>query len=375
MFDFDPLGDLAQRLQEAYLYLVQIFQDVIAAPKTLDKTPFVQYLYGNALGLVELLAMSVTFIVFLFALVIKKARISLIQSVVVFIVVATAAPLWFGLINEIESMGDGLSKAITDLFRTQGITNTGLPSIGAFKDVIVSIFIFSATTFWGLNLVMIFYGYVVVGVFIKFFGLITLSLLALGERTQKVFNFLVAIGLVAFVLGKVSANAIVGSSQAISNSLANSYADDLFTMGAVTIIAIVVAIIMQPVLMFLAYKSVSAVSGKVFAMVKGKVEAKTEDRSRVSVDAVNASHATNLQSRTPGGAPTPPAPVQSDKQRIQEIARQEAINKGAAVLAAKAASASNPATGSAMLAKTAYDVGAKALQSLDKKKITEGASR
>ena len=325
--------------------MVGIYQTMISADQqgAVDKLPIVQYLYGNALGLVELLSVGVTFITLTIVIFYRRRTMSLVLAIVILIVVATSSQLWFAGLDQFQAFGSNLSKAIIDLFKGQGVTNTGLPVIGDITTVMIALFVFGFTSIMGLNLVMMFTTYTIIGVGLKFFGLLTLSLLALGKRTQKVFNMIVAIGIVIFVLGKVAAVFIIACGQAFGQAFGPILGDPLFTQGVITIDSMAAALLIQPVLIFLMYKSVAAVAGKVRSLVKGTVNAFVQDRSRTTVKQVTNVQAAGLQARTPAGGVVTVAPRLSHSAVVKQQARNSLLKAGAGALMAKSVAATNPA--------------------------------
>lgn len=353
----DPLGSLSQALQVAFSQIVELFQQFIAIPMSLDGTAFVMYLYGNALGVNEYLSISVLAVTLIVALFIKRGRASFVQALIIVLVSGVVGPLWFYAFDQLQLLGDQLSIAFNLNQQVQTTNGVNLVTLAfpalKIQDVLMSLFTFGPLLFFMYGLFSVFVSYTFLAVVVKFLGLICFSLLALGERTRKVFSLLVAVGLVAVVIGKPVAVLFISIGQGLS-SLTAIFAEG-FIQGIILSGSVIAAILIQPVLVFLMYKGVSPIVGKVAAAVTGKVRALSENREGQGVRALSNANAASLQGRSQA-IPYNKGP--SYVRRAAEIGGSVAIAKGAAMLAAKAASNVHPAAKVAVMAVT---VGMKAL--------------
>lgn len=353
MIPWDPLGTIANALRAAYLYLVAVFQRIVTDMPSIDNSQFADYLYGNAIGVYGYLALCVAYIAAVLALFFTKGRITFIHAILLLLLLGAIGPFWFAGADQIIIFGDQLTKAAITVGNVP-VTGAGIDTFGpsilpalSFNDNMIAIFSFFPTLALGAILYQIFVNYEVLVVIVKFFGLIVLSLVALGERSRKVFSLIVAIGIVTMLIGRPVAMVIVSSGQGWVRSLPSGQ-DSMFTTAGVTISSLVVAILIQPVLLFLAYKSVSPVVGRVSAMVTGRVKALNENRPMPSAQDVNRVHAASLQGRaTAINVHTP-----SYGTRVVHATRDVAVAKGAAYLVARQAVATHPVGRAALTAST-----------------------
>lgn len=353
----DPLGSLSNALQTAFAAIVEIFQHFIAIPMSLDGAPFVTYLYGNALGVYEYLAMLVLVVTSVIALFIKRGRPAFGQAIVVALVVGALGPMWFYVFDQLSLLGDSLSVAANLNPKIEGVDGVNVITLAfpalKVQDVLMSLLTFSPLVFFMYTLFSVFVSYSFLAVVVKFLGLILFSLLALGDRTRKVFSFLTAVGLVAVVIGKPVAVLLISIGQGIASITA--VFNEGFIQGIILNGSLIIAILIQPVLVFLMYKGVSPIVGKVAAAVTGKVRALSENRNEQSARALSHANAASLQGRSQA---IPYERNPSYARRAVEIGGAMAVAKGAAMLAAKAASNVHPA---AKVAVTVASVGVKAL--------------
>lgn len=353
----DPLGSLSRALQAAFAQIVELFQHFIAIPLSLDGNSFIQYLYGNALGVYGYLAIIVMSITFIIALFIKRGRASFAQAVIIVLVSAAAGPLWFYAFDQLQLVGNQLSIAFNLNPKVEGVSGTNVVTLAfpslQIPDVIMSLLTFTPLLYFMYWLFSIFVSYAFFAVVIKFLGLILFSLLALGERTRKVFSFLVAVGLVVVLFGKPVAVLFISIGQGLSSITAVFSSG--FIQGIILTGSVIASILVQPVLVFLMYKGVSPIVGKVAAAVTGKVRALSENRNEQGARALSNANVSSLQGRSQA---IPYNKNPSFARRAVEVGGAMAVAKGAAMLAAKAASNVHPVTKAAVVAAS---VGLKAL--------------
>ncbi|HEY8886150.1 MAG TPA: hypothetical protein VIM31_01470 [Candidatus Microsaccharimonas sp.] len=334
----DPLGSLSRALQNGYAQIVELFQRFIAVRLTLDGTPFVQYLYGNALGAYNYVAMAVMAVTFIIALFIKRGRASFAQAAIVVVAAGVIGPLWFYAADQFQLLGDQLTITFNLNQKVEGVDGVNLVTLAfpqlEIPDVLMSLFTFAPLMYFMYSLFSVFVSYAFITVVVKFLGLLCFALLALGTRSQKVFSLLIAIGLVAVVLGRAVAVLFISIGQGLS-SITAVFAEG-FIQGIILNGSVIAAILVQPVLIFLMYKGVSPIVGRVAAAVTGKVRALSENREGQSVRGLSNANAASLQGRSEA-IPYNKGP--SYARRAVEIGGAMAIAKGAAMLAAKAASA------------------------------------
>ena len=325
----DILGNwLADLFKQAYLAMVKLFQDFVIAQPIVINNSFTDYLYGNAIGVYGYLAICVAYVTFICALVWQKARVTFAMSLLVGIVIGMVGPLWFAGADQVSLIGDQLTKAAVDL--GNGITGqntTILPDLGT-AEPLVAITMYGITYTLALGLYMMFVNYAGVAVLVKFFSLIVFSIFAIGDRTRKIFSFIVALGIVTMVIGKPVAALSIALGQALIKSF-GSQSNSMALLGTITAGSMFVGLVMQPVLLFLTYKAVSPIMGRVAATVRGRVETLTRHAATAKV--VATAHAASLQGRARAVAAKQP----HYGQRIVKEASLLAIAKAATTLAAK----------------------------------------
>lgn len=337
---FDPIGSLADAVQSSYQTTVKLFESYLAKSINLDQIPFVQYLYGNALGVADYLAMMVSVIVAIIAIFVAKKRVSAVMALLIVIAVGVLSPLWFDGTHQLILLGNSLSQSalkFENSVATKGSAPNGiLPLINLVNgstsvDGMLSLTTFLPALTLGVSLFGIFVGEAVLAVVAQFLGLITFSLYGLGDRTKKLMNLLVSIGLVTMVFGRPSAILIIALGQALVDYIPTG--TNAFIEGVITCASFFIAILAQFGLLVLMYLATSAVVGRVVSVVTGSVKAVVENRnisrSKVMADVQTAA--------IKGRAAASPYKSPSLVSEVRYHARDRAIANASVKLATKAA--------------------------------------
>jgi hypothetical protein len=337
---WDPFGLFAELLRNAYQQVVILFEWMIANPPSLGQNPLVAFLNGNALGAAPFLAVSVVAVTMVLALFWGRGRMAFARALIVFLAVATLSPFWYQVTAALENVGDDLTRVAMTLVEqsTGGGPNIPMFPQMTFTDAFWAVMTFGPAAFFGYLLFGTFLVYEFVTVVVAFLGLLSLSLLAIGPRSRKAFNFLVATGLVTMVLGRPVAMICIELGQAFAGLFAGT-PNAVFVQGAATVGSLFLALLAQPILLVLMYQGVSRVGGLVDARITGTVKSITEGRTtlsgRTAVDANIASMSGRREAleRTAG---------QSLVGGIAQAGIAAGAAKGAAALAARAAASTTP---------------------------------
>jgi hypothetical protein len=327
---------LAAALKRGYEQVVALFEWIIANPPSVGQNPLIVFLDGNALGAAPFLATAVMAMTIVLALFWQRGRAAFARALIAFVAVAALSPLWFEFISAFQKLGDNLSNVAL------GLTNqapTGAASIipvlpnMTIEDAFLASLTFGPAAYFGYLLFDTFLAYGYVAAIVAFLGLLSLSLIALGPRARKVFNFLIAVGIVTMVLGRPVAIVCIELGQAFANLFTNT-PNSMFILGASTVGSLILALIAQPVLLVLMYQGVSRVGGNINALVTGTVRSLSESRATLSGSTAVQANIASMNGRQQ-------ALERAGETFVGGVAAASAA-KGAAALAARAAASTTP---------------------------------
>lgn len=339
---WDPFSLFAEALRKAYQQVVILFEWMVATPLSLSGNPLVDYLNGNALGAAPLLAFAVLSFTMVIALVWKRGRVSFARALLVYVGVAVISPLWYEVTAAFEKLGDDLSVVAVNFIDQSGgsgavVAVPKLPTLIITDSFLASI-TFGPAALFAYELFAVLLSYEFVTILVAFFGLLSLGLLAAGARARKVFNFLVAVGLVTMVLGRPVAIICIELGQAFANVFAGA-PNAMVITGVITVASLIVAILIQPVLLFLMYQGVSRVGGLIDSRITGTVRSITQGNyssaTRTAVDA-------NISSMNGRSQALQRAAGQGFIGGVATAGIAKGAAKGAAMLAARAAASTTP---------------------------------
>lgn len=197
---------------------------------------------------------------------------------------------WFAGVELAGNLGDALTKAalyIGEEKVTQQDPQIVLPSF-TFGNPLFDSAMFGGLFTWSMTLTMLFVGYELINIALTFFGVITLYTYGLGPRTRRTMSAIISVLIVTEIIGRPIAVAIIKFGNWVANQIPTT---DLFWVGIITVVSMMVATAIQFVLPFLLYKSVSAVVGKLNGEIKGSVLARVQGRQKVDANVTN-----NIQS-------------------------------------------------------------------------------
>ena len=338
---WDPFSLFADALRNAYQQIVILFEWMVATPLSLSGNPLVAYLNGNALGAAPLLAFAVLSFTIVMALLWKRGRMSFARALLVYVGVAVLSPLWYEVTAAFEKLGDDLSVIAVNFIDQSGsgaaVAVPKLPSM-IITDAFLASITFGPAALFGYELFAILLSYEFVTILVAFFGLLSLALLGAGARARKVFNFLVAVGIVTMVLGRPVAIICIELGQAFANVFAGA-PNAMVITGVVTVASLVVAILIQPVLLFLMYQGVSRVGGFIDSRITGTVRSISQGSySSATRTAVQA----NISSMNGRSQALQRAAGQGFIGGVATAGIASGAAKGAAMLAARAAASTTP---------------------------------
>jgi hypothetical protein len=251
--------------------------------------------------------------------------------------ILTAA--WFIIMQQAQELGDDFTKlaiSIGDAPTQARPIDLVIPSSVA-TDAVITVVMFFALLVWSMILFFIFLGYEVVNVVLSVAGLLLLALYGLGPRTRKTFSIVLALSIVTMLIGRPVGLGIIEIGNMIGASLPGP--DNVFFVGAITGVSMMLAIAVQPLLVVGAYRGVSNVMGSINATVRGSVRSVTENKQK-------------LQAQLSGSAPSA---MTNRAHRLTETGRAYGRAVGTE---AKRAGAASAATALAMTASKAHPVAA-----------------
>jgi hypothetical protein len=298
-------------------------------------SPIAELLRGNAIGATPWLATAVLVYVLVLAIIRRTRSVNIFAAVVIFFVVGAITALWFQVMDVLRGMGTDLAHAAIDLFKngqTDAQQQAIFPDI-SIGDAILAICGFFIAIVLAAILILIIALYQMAYVLLSFFGALVLSVIALGRRTRQLMNALVALILVAVVIGLPVAIVILEASMAYSGLFVNTPFATYMTVTSV-IVGLFGAIAAQPLLFILVLVLTTWVEGKVSAVVTGgRLFASNSDTSPEGMqryaDRANRASISGRESSLIGAAVAAGAGLLA--------------SKGGAMLAAKAVASTTPA--------------------------------
>lgn len=335
MFDMFFSG-LQTACEVAYRFIAQFIQSILMmVPDTNISILPVLYVAGWNL------AVSLGYSVFVFAVVLSMAFFRkggrLVKALVVWLILSLAPNIWVPLVDELVAFGGTLGHAAQ--FYTSEVGGNSIFSIMPVVDSpLWSLLGLTGSLIWGGALAFFLWSYTPFIILFKFLGPVALVMTTVGERSRKLANIILSVGLVATFLGRPWAIFFISLGDMAMQTMPGGHTG----LGAMFYIttAYALAFASQVTLLFACYHVSKAVGGWVGARVQGFVE--TRIRGVVKVD--------SNQVRREQSASIQPVPVKivSENMTMKEQAISAAQDAAKQAMRKAAHAATKVAAGVAM---------------------------
>ncbi|HVS58590.1 MAG TPA: hypothetical protein VHD60_02500 [Candidatus Saccharimonadales bacterium] len=329
----DAFNWINGKIHGMFMNVATVIEQYLTNPPQLHAATLQDYLDGNAIGIANLLIFGVA-ICLLVIIMFKHQRLrSLPHLAITIVILAIADQSFFVFWDWLIVAGHNLAVAA----QFYHPSNSGSHNVDAsallvdpgFSNVIAGIIGLLWLTFVGVSLTLIVvFAYGLIGEAVRFLILPAFVLRPLGERSQKFFDWLVSLGLVAVVFGMPVAIFCLELGKAATDNLVAGHTaiGSTFYLTA----ALLLGMFLQIVLVIATHSVwVNARTGQLFSTVRGRVESFSRRNRRADTQSVIAAHARTMQ----------PIPVVVTQPRVKHrVARHVAANATEATTARVAAS-------------------------------------
>jgi len=345
----DAFNWINGKIHDLFTGLATTFQNVLTNPPQFHAASWQDYLDGSSIALANMLIFAVATCLFVIIMFRHQRLKSLPHLAITVVGLAIADQSFFTLCDWLSSTGHTLSVAAQFYHPTTngsgGSSVSGsLLVVPTFANVIGSIIGLSWLAFFGVILVaIVVFTYILIGEVVRFLILPVFVLRPIGDRSQKFFDWLVSLGLVAMVFGLATAVFCLELGKMATDNLpagTTSFGSTFYLTAALGL-----AIFMQVILVLATHSVwVNARTGRLFSTIRGRVESFTRRNRRAEAQSVHAAHARTMQ----------PVPVTLAKpspgKRVKQAIRQEAVRQGVTrVAGAKVAASAHPLIGATVV--------------------------
>lgn len=266
--------------------LMTIFSLMLGQPVQMQGETLSDALFAMFLTTAVFLAVPVSSLVVVLAMLFKHRLVSIGHAIMVFIILSAYGSSWVVFCFFLISLGNELAEVAGFYDAPGGI------EIPAFQDVIGAIMASLTISFWGGLLMLIISLYGLINYVVILLTPLAFAISPLGRRSQAFFEWLISFGLVSMVFGRAAARFCVDLGRlAIDQLTPNS---DWFVQSCWIAATFIAGIGIQFVLVKSIHRGIQGVmgrmTGRTTAKVTGKVESTSKRRQQVDVRSVNAAH-------------------------------------------------------------------------------------
>jgi hypothetical protein len=298
----DPFGYIRDKLDDLYNGLGAYIQNWIIKPPHPAPGAWLDYLYGNSLGLALYLIGAVGFVTILMMVLSPRHSAKLWRAAIVTVLIAAIYPYWFSAGNWFSDAGSSLISTFAAHPGQHGSQLLILPEIHNVLGAIFGTFIL---LFLGGVLLAIFFLYQMLLVIAIVLGLPLLALAPLSEGFKRKFEQIIVLVIVTSFFGRLVAVFILSLGSQFQTNVA--FAHNAFGAVMTLLITLVLAIVSQWYLLKQADKIYGDVTGRTLgtSRVTGMVETIKRSPSRESdMSGIQAAHVAAL---APPIVPSPPS--------------------------------------------------------------------
>lgn len=276
----DPLGSLLSVLKDAYTFLTNSFEQIIAQPARVSNSGMLPVVYSSQLNLAVYLGYMVTVLALVVFVFVFRKGDRVVKAVGVWIFIGAMGALWIPTVDQMTQLGDDTTAALANIYTPPADATSDIPWLPT--DLGWALLGVSNALLGGLALSLYLQSYEFLIIAFKAWAPISWVVGTIGPRFQKLSNMILAVGLVATLVGRPFAVFFMEMGQIAvytfplgQTALGGMY----YTVGSYYIAAL-----SQIVLMIALYKGVSAIEGFITSKVKGGVEAVIKKTVKVDLE-------------------------------------------------------------------------------------------
>lgn len=273
-------------LEDAYQAAFELMMKVLTFSLDFTNLKIVQVLFSEGFGVATALSLVVAVVIVPAGILLSRYRLSALYALALVVMSAAIGTLWFIAMDYAGTLGDTLTRGslyISQIPIVDGDPILTLPAF-TFGNVIVNAAIFGGLFLWILTLAILFIGYEIAGAILVLVGLIMLYLYGLGPRSRRFFSVIVSLLIVTQVVGRPVAISIISAINLIGQLAPTN---DLVWKGIITFVGVMLALISQFILFYVAYQATGYVIGRLNGTIKGWVTSRSEGRSKVDATLTN----------------------------------------------------------------------------------------
>lgn len=277
-------------------WLWDTIQQLLAQPNAFMNLPVTEYFVGNSAGIATRVAFYVFAAVMMIAVFIRRKRQDAAISLLTMLVSIVIIPVWFFMARIFIDFGDVLKRLalllneLPEADQSSNVLNNITLPIVPVDQAIVTLFFALMLALAGLQLLIVMVAYEFSNVLIVALGIIVYAMSGIGENTRKFFSLLLSIFLVTGVIGLPVILFLTQFAQMLNDVVvgdSNLTGSILFLfLGALA------GLILQPVMVWYAYKRVDRVVGSVVARIQDKVRSVNENKHRLDAHLAGAERST-----------------------------------------------------------------------------------
>lgn len=283
----NPFHWLNDQLKDLAVEAIKKLDDLLyAILRDTTHNFWAEFIYSESWGLAGYISVAIVYITLGMAILRKRFAKNFAQSVPIAILIGMFGMVWFTIIDNLIEVNLKLVRGVDGLFsqlpEQSGDSPIKLPEV---INTAGSLLTYTFIVFFGGLLVVIFLCFSFEILIAKVVGLVILAVSSTSRIAREAWVFLVGMTLVAVIAGPTLAVFITKSIKWLTvhgpgrdETLVHSF---YIIAGLVSADALVIGLI------FLSYRKVSDVAGKIEAKVFGDVDADARIKEPVSTDQVN----------------------------------------------------------------------------------------
>jgi hypothetical protein len=261
----NPFNWLAGAWHSMLLQEITVFEKAIISPPAQPAYSTTAYIYGNALGLAGRLSVIVTVAIAAIMVIHHRSAMKFPKALISLAIIGVGGPAFFYIVDQLVSFGTTFASAL--MVFNGGAKLLNVPSSAGIIQEIMSY-----ASIWGFGTLLVgeFFAYSIVIVVVKVLFLPALALWALGDRGRRFLNWIISLGLVATVFGRVVAVLILVIGRVFYVTFTNlgwGWMGQTFVLCTTMLIAF----LSQFVLIYVTLNAVDRVTGSLDSRVTGSV--------------------------------------------------------------------------------------------------------
>ncbi len=284
--------DFGKALNEFVKWLWDYVQQLLGLSIDFNALSIIIYIYGNTAAVAYELVIYVFTAVIVFSLFIRRMRKNGAVSLVMLVGIGVIIPLWFLAFDQLQEIGDTLKRLMLEIQPPENldevmnenlidgsVVTLSLP-VFPVEQAIIPVVLTIQLAVSGLGLLFLMVAYEITNVVLTCLGLLVFAMYGLGDRTRKFFAMIISIFIVTGIVGIPVILLFTQIAQLLAGALLGEI-DNGTWQTLFIFVAVISALILQPLMVKAAYKRVNQMVGRVIAQVDNKLRTTTENKNRL----------------------------------------------------------------------------------------------